>query len=627
MTLDVADTLRERAAYARREAAELSRRITRISFARLAATAAIVVAGAGLFSDVQRRGVFALAMGVAIGVFALLVVWNERLSKLRRRAVGRASVSEQGAHRADRDWTHITPQPWTWLPDAEEWLRVDLDVVGSASLVQLLPTMSASVAAPRMRQWLTDIASPEEIRDRQAAVRELIDQLELREAFELHARQARVTEAELERFVNWGRSHGRGEPVSLAVLSRALPVITVGSIILAVLSPAADPPAAAVALLSIALTAVLAAVARSRTGEAVRSAEVGAHVGAAYSELGSLILRARFDSARLKAIESQLGTADGSLSVDRAFSRLSRLARWAEVRSSPMLHGILQALFAWDCQIARAVERWRAMHGAALGAWLTALADVECLAALAGLAHTNPSWTFPDVANTSSLLHVRARELAHPLLRADTRIANDVEIGPSGTLLLISGSNMSGKSTLLRAIGLNLLLARVGAPVCAGAMSCPPMRLMTSLRVQDSLREGMSYFMAEALRLRDIIFAAEAARDGNRAPVLYLVDEILRGTNSEERAVASRFIVARLLQTPAIGIITTHDLGMFDAVELAGHVRHAHFAERFSDHPNGERLVFDYKLREGPTTSTNALRLLALVGLTADATEGSSGRR
>jgi len=200
------------------------------------------------------------------------------------------------------------------------------------------------------------------------------------------------------------------------------------------------------------------------------------------------------------------------------------------------------------------------------------------------------------------------------LLPDGGRVSNDVGIGPPGTVLLISGSNMSGKSTLLRALGLNVLLARVGGPVCADAMTCPPVRLFTSLRIQDSLADGISYFMAEALRLRDIVFAAEASADTGAAPVVYLVDEILRGTNSEERAVASRFVVARLLGTPAIGAITTHDLGVFDVPEIGEHARHAHFAERFTGGEN-ERLIFDYRLRPGPATSHNALRLLSLIGL------------
>lgn len=611
--MNVADTLRERAAHERATAAELTRRINRVSIARLAAAAGFLVAGAEALTHPRYAAPLGAATAAVVVLFALLVRWSQRLTKLRHTALGRAGVNEQGAHRAERDWSNVRPQPWSWPADDNEWLRIDLDIVGRASLIQLLPAISAGIGAPRLREWLSTIASAEEIRERQAAVRELADAVELRETFELHARNVHLSEGGLRDFAHWGQTAGRSEPAWLAAASRALPAVTVVCIIASAVSPTMAPVAAPLALFFVFATAILAGFARSRTSDAVRAAEVGARMAEAYAELATLILRARFDAPRLRAIQAALG-GESAGAADRALYRLQGLSRWAEVRSSPMLHAALQALLAWDCHIARAVERWHAAHGRALGDWFSAFADLECLAAFAWLAHTNPSWAFPELA-LESPFRVRARELAHPLLPADTRIANDVEIGPPGTLLLISGSNMSGKSTLLRAIGLNLLLARTGGPVCAEAMSCRPVRLMTSLRVQDSLADGMSYFMAEALRLRDIIFAAEAEAD-TMPPVVYLVDEILRGTNSEERAVATRFIVARLLQTPAIGIITTHDLGIFDAAEVAGHVRHAHFAERFAQRQEGERLVFDYRLREGPTTSTNALRLLALVGLT-----------
>ena len=616
----VADAMRDKAARARAESVELSRRAHRVSVARLVTTAVFLVAGAGAISYPRDRFFLGIATVAAVVVFSVLVRWSTRLTRLRRDALGRATVSEQGAYRSDRAWSQILPQPWTWPADDGESLRIDLDVTGSASLIQLLPMISAGIAAPRMRAWLSVIASRDEIRERQASVRELVDAVELRDTFELYAHRVRVSQAQVASFVTWGRADGAPEPLWLAVASRVFPAISIVGIAASVLWPAAAPMLTSIVLLSVFVTSVLATLVRARTAEAVRAAEVADQLAEAYSELGAHVLRARFDTPRLQALQATLGRGE-STSVDRALSQLRQLSRWAEVRSSPMLHAALQALFAWDCQITRGIERWRATHGAALGAWFEAFAEIECLAAFAGLAYTNPSWTFPDLT-LESPLHVRGRALAHPLLPTDTRVANDVDIGPPGTLLLISGSNMSGKSTLLRAIGLNLLLARVGAPVCADALACSPVRLMTSLRVQDSLADGMSYFMAEALRLRDIIFAAESSADSGASPVVYLIDEILRGTNSEERAVAARFIVARLLQTPAIGIITTHDLGIFHATAISEHVRHAHFAEKFSEHPEGERLVFDHRLRDGPTTSTNALRLLALIGITPASGDG-----
>jgi DNA mismatch repair ATPase MutS len=334
----------------------------------------------------------------------------------------------------------------------------------------------------------------------------------------------------------------------------------------------------------------------------------------AYAGLIGLVCDAPFETPLLRELQERLGRGFAAR-ADVALQRIGRVAAWAEVRASPMMHGVLQLLLAWDRQIVRAVERWRTSFGPSLGGWFSALAEIECIAALAGLAHANPAWTFPDLAPEPPL-RLRARGLGHPLLPDGSRVLNDVEVGPPGTVLLISGSNMSGKSTLLRAIGLNALLARVGGPVCAEAMWCPPLRLCTSLRVQDSLAAGISYFMAEALRLRDIVFAAEESAEDGAAPVLYLVDEILRGTNSEERAVASRFIVARLLKTSAIGAITTHDLGVFDVPEIAERARHAHFAEQFTSEGGERRLTFDYHLRPGPTTSSNALELLSLIGLT-----------
>jgi len=211
---------------------------------------------------------------------------------------------------------------------------------------------------------------------------------------------------------------------------------------------------------------------------------------------------------------------------------------------------------------------------------------------------------------------LRARGLGHPLIPADRRVANDVTVGPPGSFLLVTGSNMSGKSTLLRALGVNVVLAQAGAPVCAAALEMPPVSVCTSMRVQDSLEEGVSYFMAALQRLKLVVSAAEAA--GPADPLLlYLLDEVLQGTNTAERQVAVRRILRHLLRLRTIGAVTTHDLELAACEELATSSEAVHFTEGVEHEDGAARLTFDYRLRPGVATSRNALKLLKMVGLDA----------
>jgi DNA mismatch repair ATPase MutS len=239
------------------------------------------------------------------------------------------------------------------------------------------------------------------------------------------------------------------------------------------------------------------------------------------------------------------------------------------------------------------------------------MGEAEALTALAGLRHANPDWSFPRLVPGASALE--AEELGHPLLPPDVCVTNDVEVGPPGRFLLVTGSNMSGKSTLLRALGLNAVLAQAGAPVCARSLTLPPLRVCTSMRVDDSLRGGVSFFMAELRRLKHVVDVAEA---GDEATTLYLLDEILQGTNTAERRVAARTVIRRLLASGAMGAVTTHDLTLADADDLMEAAVPVHFTETVGSPAEG--LSFDYRLRPGIARSTNALKLLRLVGLGGD---------
>lgn len=240
---------------------------------------------------------------------------------------------------------------------------------------------------------------------------------------------------------------------------------------------------------------------------------------------------------------------------------------------------------------------------------------MEALSALATVGHDHPDWTRPTWNEESeSGDRILARALGHPLLHPDVCVRNDVEVGPAGSFLFITGSNMSGKSTLLRAVGANVVLAGAGAPVCAADLSLPEVRLWTSMRVDDSLADGISRFMAELLRVRAIVEAARNRTSGE-PPVLYLLDEMLQGTNTAERRVAARAVLHHLVGEGAIGAVTSHDLTLADDDDLVERRQAFHFREQVDSDEDGTHLTFDYILRPGLATTSNALRLLEAVGL------------
>jgi DNA mismatch repair ATPase MutS len=260
----------------------------------------------------------------------------------------------------------------------------------------------------------------------------------------------------------------------------------------------------------------------------------------------------------------------------------------------------------WDVHCAFALLGWRARAGEHVRAWLDALGEVEALASLAGFAFEHPAFAWPELTPGPLL---EACALGHPLLPADRRVGNDVSLPVAGRALVVTGSNMSGKSTLLRALGVNAVLAFAGAPVCAAALRIGAVRVATSMRIEDSLEEGVSHFYAELRRLKRVL---DWTHDEGRPPVLFLLDEILHGTNSRERVLGACAVVRELVGCAALGAVSTHDLGITALErELGGQVENVHFEEQVE----GEAMTFDYVLRPGIVQSSNALRLMRAIGI------------
>jgi DNA mismatch repair ATPase MutS len=270
-----------------------------------------------------------------------------------------------------------------------------------------------------------------------------------------------------------------------------------------------------------------------------------------------------------------------------------------------MIYPFINVLLLWDVHCVVALEKWQEQSGRALAPWLLALGQWESLSSLAGLSYDNPDFSFPEITSDASVFEAHA--LGHPLIPARVRVGNEVVLEGPGTALLVTGSNMSGKSTLLRAMGLGAVLGLAGAAVCAREMRLSPLRVYTSMRISDSLSAGVSHFYAELKKLRAALIAAEG-----ELPVFFLLDEILHGTNSEERQIGARWILSELLEAGATGAVSTHDLAL---CALPPHLMHRVRTVHLRESVSGEQMSFDYKVRPGPVTGGNALLLMRSLGL------------
>jgi hypothetical protein len=587
------------------ERAALSARAGRVSNFRLLSF--LVGIGALVWAEV-RPDTALLAYGLflaALAAFFALIVIHSRLTARERHAAEMAAVNDEALARLARDWDRL-PAVRERGPAGHPYAD-DLDIFGPASIARLLDTTGTGVGRRRLHRWLLAPAEPETARRRQEAVRELGSLLDFRQRLQVAGRLSGDAERRaLEEFLDWAESGPwlLGRPV-VVWAARVIPAATIILLGLQIDGFVGQ----AWWLIPLLLGVALALWVRRPVQRLLDRASLGDANLRGYAGLVRHIKEQEFTAPPLRSIRDAL-TVDADASAE--LERLGWLTELAELRHSGMFYLIIHFVTLWDIHVLWALERWQARAGRHARDWADQVAEMDALAALVGPAPDEPGWTYPELSGAGDRLE--AEKVAHPLLGAEDRVPNDVAVGPPGTFLMVTGSNMSGKSTLLRAIGVNAVLALAGAPVCAGRLRVPPLDVRTSMRVEDSLERGVSLFMAELQQLKRVVDAADAAGEGRL--LLYLLDEILHGTNTAERQVAVREVLAHLLDSPAIGAISTHDLELASAEPLSSAVDAVHFRETV--HPDGHEppMTFDYQLRPGIATSTNALKLVRLVGLT-----------
>ena len=609
-----------RAVYAEREA-EASRsadrwraRFDNLARLRMGVGLALITAiVAYLIAPGAQMPLIAVSIALIV-IFIMLVV---RHIGVRRKEIWdreMALVALEARHRRLRRWeefTYATPEPPPHHPYAD-----DLDVFGHASLHVLLGTTCTRPGADMLTDWLLAPASADIVRQRQKAVQELTPAIAFRDELQAMGRIAGPVEPkQLQGLLEWAESPAWLLPkLAPAWLAIVLPVLLIAMAVLHIFAVVPYlwivPLVGAVGVTRRYTRRIHDDFARTSSGDSGLRR---------YHSLVAHIAGGRFEDPLLAELrESLTRSGEAPEPPAEALKRLFRLVELSDIRYNPQVHYVWNLATLWDIHVLMRLELWKNRHGAALRGWMTALGRIDALSALAGLAHAHPDWAFPEIVNAQpvgqphELPRLEARGLGHPLLAPEIAVRNDISLGPPGSLLLVTGSNMSGKSTLLRAIGANVVLAGAGGPVCAEEMALPVVDLHSSMRIRDSLEEGISYFMAELGRLKAVCDAASRAND---RPVLYLLDEVLQGTNTAERQIAARRILRHLLDQRAFGAVTTHDLTLADAEDLKERAVLVHFRESLEAREGGPPIEFDYKLRPGLATSTNALRLMEIMGL------------
>ncbi len=579
-----------------------------VGYVRLTVAAMAVVL---LLMAVFYRAVSILTVGVPIALSIVLAIFHERVLRLMERRRRAVRHFEHAIARVDEKWRGKGTTGDRYLDPAHPYAQ-DLDIFGKGSLFELLCTARTRIGEDTLAQWLLTPADLEMIRARNAAVDELRPRLDLREDLAVLAEEAR-TGVDPIALADWVEGPPLFQGTKLRIFTFVLTAIGLpaGCAFLAYIGyqmglvKFSDSTAALLRdffLIVMLINGVFMYRVHRRVEAAVAAVNEAANELKLLSGVLLRLEREAFQSPLLAKLRSSL-QAEG----DPASKRMTRLNRLMELLDSRehLAVRMMEPFTFWTTHLSFAVEDWRRHSGTAVRRWLQAVGEIEALSSLAAHAFEHAADPFPEFTTESPYLDARA--IAHPLIPEASVVRNDVRIGGDLRVIVISGSNMSGKSTFLRTLGINVVLAQAGAPVRAASLRISPLAIGASIRISDSLQDGVSRFYAEILRLRQILDQTTGA-----PPVLFLIDECLHGTNSHDRRIGAEALVRGLVERGAIGFITTHDLALAEITAILGdRAANVHFEDQIE----GGQIRFDYKMRPGVVRKSNAIELMRSVGL------------
>jgi len=531
---------------------------------------------------------------LALLSFLAVAVLHAKVLRNRARAERAVDFYRNGLARIEDRWIG-NGQTGSRLDVRSSLYATDLDLFGKGSLFELLSLARTRMGEDTLAAWLLSPSPVVQLTQRHAAVAELRNRLDLREDIAVLGEDLKVG-IHPEALTQWAEA-----PNQLA--SRGLRWTSCLLAVAAVVAAAVwaefgtKAPFFAIVIAETIITASL----RKQTAAVLQATEHALEDLQLLSSLLARLEREQFGAPRLQVLKTEL--LSHHLSASQAIARLRTIVEYIHSYDNPIMRALNIPLM-YAVQVACAAGAWRSAHGSAVRSWLGVIGEIEALLSLSAYSYEHPADPFPEFVEGPPCFN--AEHLGHPLIPAARCVRNNITVGGPTRVLLISGSNMSGKSTLMRAVGINAVLAMAGAPVRAVRLQLTPLQIGASILINDSLQEGSSRFYAEITRIRQICDLAE-----KNPPVLFLLDELLQGTNSKDRFIGAEGVVRALLATGAIGLISTHDLALTSIGDQKDGLSNVHLQDEIE---NG-KMKFDYKLHEGVVSKSNGVELMRLIGL------------
>jgi hypothetical protein len=527
-------------------------------------------------------------------LFIVAVIYHARVRRAHGRAVRAAAHYRGGIERIEDRWSG-RGNPGTRFDDPHHVYAADLDLFGPGNLFELLSIARTRMGETALASWLLSPSDIATVLQRQKSSAELRARLDLREDLAVLGETAGVGVQPAE-LVRWAESPNRLTARWILPVALLLPLAAIAAV---VFWNSSGLPSPLIAVLAIEYGVMR--LLRKHLADVFSTTEQAFDSLRLLAALTERLEREPVQTDLAKRLVAQLSSE--GLRASHAIGRLGTVVQFVESRRNFII-AILNLPLLYSVHAALAAERWRRHHGHAVRVWLQTIGEIEALISLSGYSYEHPEDPFPEIVEDAATFE--AESIGHPLLPQATCVRNDVSIAGDTRVLLISGSNMSGKSTLLRTVGINTVLAMAGATVRAQRLRLSPLQVGANIRINDSLHEGSSRFYAEITRLRQLNELA-----ARTPPLLFLLDEVLQGTNSKDRFIGAQGVIRALLDRGAIGLVSTHDLALTDIEVGKPCVRNLHFQDELVD----GRMKFDFKLHEGIVTRSNGLELMRSIGL------------